>query len=226
MMAAGLPTLADRMARFAQADLYVVITEAFCGGRRSEDVLRAVLAAGVRLVQFREKDIEDDVELYGRALRFRELTAEAGALLIVDDRVDVALAVDADGVHLGQRDLPLKPVKRLAPQLIVGVSTHSVEEALASEAAGADYVNIGPIFTTQTKTKTAPPLGPEIISEVAARLAIPFSCMGGIKPENVDALLERGARHPAVVTAVTEADDPEAAARALREQIIRGRTSA
>ena len=215
--------LTERMARFAQADLYVVITEAFCGGRPAEAVLAGVLAAGVRIVQFREKEIEDDVSLYERALRFRRMTAEVGALLIVDDRVDVALAVEADGVHLGRRDLPVAVVKRIAPELIVGASTHTVEQALAAEAAGADYVNIGPIFATQTKTKTAEPLGPEIISNVKAQLTIPFSCMGGIKPENIGAVLERGARHPAVVTAVTAAMDPEAAARKLRDQVIRER---
>ena len=212
--------LAERMARFEQADLYVVITEAFCGGRRSEEVLRAVLAAGVRLVQFREKDVADDAALFARAQRFCELTTAAGALLIIDDRVDVALAVGADGVHLGQRDLPVTAVKAFAPNLFVGASTHSVPQALAAEAAGADYVNIGPIFATQTKTKTAAPLGPEIIAEVAAQLKIPFSCMGGIKAGNIRQVLARGARHPAVVTAVTAADDPERAARALRDEIL------
>lgn len=223
-MPARTERLTERMARFAQADLYVVITEAFCGGRRSEEVLRAVLAAGVQLVQFREKDAEDDAALYARALRFRELTAGAGALLIVDDRVDVALAVGADGVHLGQRDLPVEAVRKIAPELIVGASTHSVEQALAAEASGADYANVGPIFATQTKTKTAAPLGPTIISEVAARLKIPFSCMGGIKVENISDVVEWGARHPAVVTAVTAAEDPEAATRALRERLLWART--
>jgi thiamine-phosphate pyrophosphorylase len=216
--------LSERIAQFKQADLYVVITQAFCGGRTSEQVLRDVLAAGVRLVQFREKDITDDAVLFATALRFREITAEAGAVLIIDDRVDIALAVDADGVHLGQRDLPLPVAKNIAPNIIVGASTHSLDQALAAQAAGADYINIGPIYATQTKTKTAPPLGPEIIAEIAANVKIPFTCMGGIKPENVGDLLSRGARHPAVVTAVTAADHPETAARSLRELVLRARS--
>ncbi|MEX2016681.1 MAG: thiamine phosphate synthase, partial [Candidatus Hydrogenedentales bacterium] len=139
-MTATSHTLAERMARFQQSDLYVVITGQFCGGRRSDDVLKSVLAAGVTLVQFREKETEDDAALHAQALRFRELTAASGALLIVDDRADLALAVGADGVHLGQRDLPVEAVKAFAPDLIVGTSTHSIDQALAAETAGADYV--------------------------------------------------------------------------------------
>jgi thiamine-phosphate pyrophosphorylase len=141
----------------------------------------------------------------------------------VDDRIDIALAAGADGVHVGQLDLPVAAAAQLAPELMVGASTHTLEQARAAERAGAGYVNIGPIFPTQTKTKTAAPLGPGAISEIGSHLKIPFSCMGGIKPENIGELVARGARHPAVVTAVTAAENPEHAARTLRDLILRAR---
>lgn len=208
-------THAERLALFNETDLYVVITEVFCGGRSPLDILDAALAAGVRLVQFREKDLEDG-ERVAKARAFRERTAAANALLIVNDRVDIALAAGADGVHLGQGDLPVADARRIAPDLLIGASTHNLDQALAAQDAGASYVNIGPIFSTQTKTLTMNVLGPEAITEIARHLRIPFSCMGGIKAENITQLVALGARHPAVVTAVAEADDPERAARELR----------
>lgn len=211
-------THAERLRRFEAADLYVVITGEFCAGRSPIEVLDAILAAGVVLVQCREKHL-DDAEYLDLARQFRERTARAGALFIMDDRLDIALATEADGVHLGQRDLPVAAAHGIAPELLIGASTHSLDQALAAERDGAGYVNIGPIFATKTKTKTAPPLGPEAILEIAPRIRIPFSCMGGINLENIDKVVSRGARHPAVVTAVTAAPNPEAAARALRDRI-------
>ena len=211
--------VATRLARFHQTDLYAVITEQFCRGRSAIAVLEAVLEAGVRLVQFREKNLEDR-ELYQRCFQFRERTAGADALLIVDDRLDIALATGADGVHLGQTDLPVEAARRVAPNLLIGASAHSLEEALAAQQAGASYVNIGPIFATQTKDVSAGAIGPEMIDLIAPHLTIPFTCMGGIKPDNVHEVLRRGARHVAVVTAVTAADDVYAAALELRRAIL------
>ncbi len=204
----------ERMRRFEAADLYLVITEAYCDGRRALDVLDAALEAGVRLVQFREKD-RTDRELYLRALAFREHTREADALLIVDDHVDVALAVGADGVHLGQNDLPVAAAREIDPDLIIGASTHNLAEAMAAQEAGASYVNIGPIFGTQTK-EGMQPVGPGLIDIVRPQLRIPFTTMGGIKEHNVGEVLDRGARHIAVVTAVTEAQDVAKAVARLR----------
>ena len=210
----------ERLALFDQTDLYVVITEALCAGRSALEVLTKILTAGVRLVQLREKALPGR-ELFERALMFRHETAAAGALLIVNDRLDVALAAGADGVHLGQDDLPVDAARRIAPDLIIGASTHSLEEALAAQEAGASYVNLGPIFATQTK-EIATPLGPEMIDRIAPHLSIPWTTMGGIKVSNIDQVVSRGARHPAVITAVTAAPDPRAAARELRNIIRRG----
>ncbi len=141
------------------------------------------------------------------------------AILIIDDRVDVALAVGADGVHLGQSDLPVKAARRIAPELIIGASSHHLNEALAAQAGGASYVNIGPIFPTDTKELAMAALGPGMIETIAPHLTVPFTTMGGIKADNIGQVLERGARHVAVVTAVTAADDIRAAALELREAI-------
>jgi thiamine-phosphate pyrophosphorylase len=206
---------AQRMARFVETDLYVVITEAFCAGRSALEILDAALAAGVRLIQLREKDLTDR-ELYERARQFREHTRRAGALLIIDDRIDVALAADADGVHLGQGDLPADVARRIASELIIGASTHGLDEALAAEAAGASYVNIGPLFATGTKAASVAPLGIPALDRIAPHLHVPWTTMGGIKRHNIEQVLRCGARHVAVVTAVTEAPDVRAAAAELR----------
>lgn len=216
--------LATRMEHFRESDLYVVISEAFCGGRPALDVLDACLDAGVRVVQFREKDLED-ADRYQQGLAFRARTREAGALLIVDDRLDIALAIGADGVHLGRTDLPVEAARRIAPTLILGASTHNLGEALVAQDAGANYVNIGPVFPTRTKSVPTGALGPGMVEVIAPYLRVPFTCMGGIKRTNVDEVLQRGARHVAVVTAVTEAPDVRAAAAELRALIREGRVS-
>ncbi len=210
---------ADPRARFEATDLYVVITGAFCNGRDPVDVLEGVLSAGVKLIQFREKDMTG-TQLYELGSAFRERTAEADALLIVNDRIDVALAIEADGVHLGQSDLPVDVAKDIAPDLIVGASTHNLQEALGAQAAGADYVNIGPIFATQTKSVPTGLVGPEMLDAILPHLTVPFSCMGGIKAHNIAEVVEKGARHPAVVTAVTAAADVQAAAAELRRLVV------
>ncbi len=210
------------LAQFADAGLYVVITESFCAGRSALETLAQCMAAGVKLVQMREKHLGDR-ELLELARAYRDATREAGALFIVDDRVDIALAAQADGVHLGQGDMPVADARRIAPYLIIGASSHSLDEALAAQEAGADYVNIGPIFATQTKEVSAGAVGPQLIEEIAPHLHIPFTCMGGIRPDNVGEVLDRGARIIAVVTAVTAAADQKTAAQTLMKRIVGGR---
>jgi thiamine-phosphate pyrophosphorylase len=210
----------QRLHSFHAADLYVVITEALCAGRTALEILGMTLAAGVRLIQLREKDLNSRL-LYELALEFRRQTQAEEALLIINDRLDIALATGADGVHLGQDDLPVSVARRLGPDLLIGASTHSLEEALAAQKAGASYVNIGPIFATSTK-EAATPLGPEIIDRIVPQLRIPWTTMGGIKKTNINQVISRGARHPAVITAVTAAPDPNTAARELRRMIADG----
>ncbi len=215
-------THAGRMALFAETDLYVVITGAFCAGRGALDVLDACLDAGVRLVQMREKD-SSDLALFELGRAFRVKTRDAGALMIVDDRVDLALALDADGVHLGQTDLPIAEARRIGPDLVIGGSSHNPDEAVAAQDAGASYVNIGPVYATQTKSVPTGVVGLDMIDAIRPLLRVPFTCMGGIKTDNIGPVLAHGARHCAVVTAVTAAPDPRAAAAELRRLIRAGR---
>ncbi len=211
---------ARRLATFNRADLYVVITQAFCAGRQPLEILEATLAAGVKLIQLREKDLAGR-PLYELAQAFRSRTMEARALLIIDDRLDIALAAGADGVHLGQDDLPVAVARHLSPELLIGASTHSLDEALAAQAAGASYVNLGPIFATATKPGVIP-LGPAALEAIAPHLQIPWTTMGGINAANIGQVVARGARYPAVMSAVTAAPDITAAALVLRQAMGAG----
>jgi len=209
---------AARREKFLRVDIYPVTAEALSEGRSNVEVLDGLLRGGARIVQLREKGCST-ADLTRLALRFREMTDRAGALLIINDRVDVALAAGADGVHLGQDDLPAKAARAMAPELLIGVSTHSLEEALQAEADGADYVNIGPIFPTATKAGLTDFLGPEAIAAIGPKLRLPFTVMGGIDEGNIDEVLACGARRVAMVTGITRAPDIAARVRALREKI-------
>ena len=204
---------------FNAAGLYLVTSASMSRGRPTETIVEHALDAGVRLVQLREKDLSAR-ELIALARRVKKLTDACGALLLIDDRLDVAMAVGADGVHLGQDDFPVEEARRLVPDFIVGASSHSVDEALAAERQGASYVNVGPIFPTRTKSWGREFLGLVGLKEISCRLSLPFTVMGGIKGEHVADLIQAGARTLAVVTAVTAADDPRQAAAELIKQIF------
>ena len=197
----------ERMRRFKTAGLYLVTSQPLSAGRTTLEIVRAALAGGVKLVQLREKEMTLR-EYAALAERVRDLTARAAALMIVNDHVDVALAVGADGVHLGQDDFPIPAARRLGPDLIVGASTHSVEEALRAQTERASYINIGPIFPTGTKQWNGKFLGIEGLKRIATVARIPFTVMGGIKREHVPELVCAGARTVALVTTVTAAPDP------------------
>ena len=207
-----------RKCMFREVDLYPVTCEQHSAGRSNLEVLDAAIHGGARIIQLREKEFTAG-EFYRMALRFREMTARAGMLLMINDHVDIALAVGADGVHLGQEDLPLPATRKLAPELLIGISAHSREEALKGQSEGADYVNIGPIFPTGTKEGVKRFLGPEAIAGVAAGLEVPFTVMGGISGANIGQVLAEGARRVAVVTAVTMAVDMAGTVAFLREKI-------
>jgi len=212
------------MASFSRAGVYLVTSGGLSMGRGTPDVIRRALDGGVRLVQLREKGVCDR-ELHRLAVEAREITARYRALLIINDRVDIALAAGADGVHLGQDDLPASIARRMCPDLVIGVSTHTEEEAIAAQRDGASYVNIGPLFQTATKEWNSGFLGIEGLRRISRAVSIPFTVMGGIKKEHVPALAGEGAKIIAVVTAITAAADPEAAARELVTEINNAFTS-
>jgi thiamine-phosphate pyrophosphorylase len=195
-----------RLRAFEQINLYPVTDQELSLGRSDLEVLDGLIVGGARIVQLREKHLSKN-DFYLLAQAFRQKTEQAGMLLIINDHLDVALACGADGVHLGQDDMPLAAAKEIAPDIIIGVSTHTLEEAMAAQSQGADYVNIGPIFATQTKEVKMNPLGPAAIGEIAPHLKIPFTVMGGINQTNIEQVLRAGARKIAVVTAVTKSKD-------------------
>ncbi len=184
--------------------LYPVITEEFCNDRDSIYVLKEIIKGGAKIVQLREKK-KTVKQIYELALKYREITGQYNVTLIIDDYVDIALAVKADGVHLGQDDLPCKAARMLAPHLIIGVSTHNEEEIKKAIQDGASYINIGPIFATNTKETHYKPLGVEYLKRV--KPSFPFSVMGGIKRENIKSLLEIGVKNIAMVTEITMAEN-------------------
>ncbi len=205
--------LQDRLSIFRhQVTLYPVSCEALANGRSDLEWLEAVLAAGVRIVQLRDK-LASDRALFEKARLFRQHTRKAGALLIINNRLDIALAVDADGIHLGNSDLPAAEARRLAPELIIGVSANTAEQAASAAARGASYYNIGPLYPTATKEGLSTFLGAEAIETFAARSELPFTVMGGIKFDHLATLTALGARRIAVVTALSQAADIEAETR-------------
>ena len=185
-------------------------------GRPSAQIVQAALRGGVTIVQYREK-AGTTRAMIEEAREIRRLCADAGVPFIVNDRLDVALAVDADGVHVGQDDLPAAIARRLiGPGRIVGVSAGSPEEALRAQAEGADYVGASPIFATPTKPDAPPAMGIEGLRRLASAVRIPVVAIGGVNAENAAAIVGAGAAGAAVVSAIVAAEDVEAAARAIR----------
>ena len=199
--------MSDRRDRLVRARLYLVCD------RRPEVFLRAALAGGVNVLQLRDKDASDD-EVLAAAAVFRRVADDAGALFVVNDRPDLAVAAGADGVHVGQDDLPVDEARAVVgPDRIVGRSTHSPEQIAA--AGDADYIAVGPVYATPTKPGR-PAVGLELVRHAAAHAREPWFAIGGINPDNVGNVVAAGARRVVVVRAITEAEDPSAAARALR----------
>jgi thiamine-phosphate pyrophosphorylase len=198
--------------RLESARLYLVCG-ARPGGRAADDVAAAALAGGVDVVQLRDKEAGDDAVLRAAEALSRRC-AEAGALFVVNDRPDLAVAAGADGVHLGQDDLPVAEARAVVgPERLIGRSTHS--PAQVDGAEGVDYIAVGPIHATPTKPGR-PAVGLAPVRHAAAHARVPFFAIGGLDAGNVHEAIEAGARRVVVVRAIAEARDPEAAARRLR----------
>jgi thiamine-phosphate pyrophosphorylase len=213
----------ERRARIAAARLYLVC-DCKPGGRELADVIRAAVAGGVEVIQLREKQLGDE-ELVAVANAARALCERIGALLIVNDRPLVAREAGADGAHVGQDDMPVAEVRALLGEdMLIGLSTHAeqeIDEAVATDGDGAplvDYIGVGPVHETPTKLGRAA-VGVELVRYAAAHAHVPFFAIGGLDERNVDDVLEAGARRIVVLRAIADADDPEAAARALRMRL-------
>jgi len=194
--------------------LYLISDTAFSRGRTHEEIVRAGLSGGARVIQLREKKLSLH-ELYPVALRIREMTREADAALIINDSIELAMAIGADGVHLGQEDMPAGVARRLlGPDKIIGVSTHTIEEALVAQGEGADYIGFGPIYKTDTKG-SGEPKGPEGLRAIREKIKVPVVAIGGIDAGNARVVIDAGADAVAVISAVVSAENIEKAAREI-----------
>jgi thiamine-phosphate pyrophosphorylase len=208
----------SRRERLAQCRLYLVCDD------RPDEFLRAALRGGVDIVQLRMKQASADAIL-NAARRFTRICTEHGALLILNDRPELVEPAGADGVHVGQDDVPVADARRaVGPDRLVGLSTHTPEQVLAGQEVDVDYIGVGPVHETPTKPGR-PAVGVQLVEFAARHARVPFFAIGGIAPGNVDAVRKAGATRVAVVRALTNAEDPEEAARTLLGRLA-GRTEA
>ena len=184
------------------------------------DTISLALKGGIKTVQLREKGLATH-ELYSIAYELRKITSDFKANLIINDRVDIALAVEADGVHLGWESLPFGVVRKLLGfEKLIGVSTHNRQEALQAQEYGADYITFGPIFDTPSKAGLLKPTGVEEIQKLKNEINLPIVALGGINEKNVESVLNGGADGIAVISSIMQADNPEDAARCLCNKIV------
>jgi len=203
--------------------LYLVTDRGLALGRSTLDVVRNAIRGGVTCVQLRDK-YSPTRELIREALAVQELLSANGIPLVINDRVDVAQAVGADGVHLGQSDMPLAMAREiLGPSVVIGISAESEMDAIEAERGGADYIGVSPIYATPTKTDTAQPLGLAGLAAIRRAVRLPLVGIGGMNRGNIADVIRGGADGVAVVSAIVAAADPETAARELRGEVERAR---
>ena len=196
--------------------LYLVTDRGLSLGRSTVDIVRAAVAGGVTCVQLREKECSTR-QFVAEARAVRELLNGTNVPLIINDRIDVALAVGASGVHLGQTDMHIADARRVVgSSMLIGISAECVEDAVRAQAEGADYIGISPVFSTPTKTDTAPALGLHGIALIRAAVSLPLVGIGGVKPGNAADVLRAGCDGVAVVSAIVSAPDPQQAAAELK----------
>ena len=203
--------------------LYLVTDRGLARGRSTVEVVKAAVSGGVTCIQLREKDCST-LEFIEQAQAIKNFLEEREVPLIINDRLDVALAVGADGVHLGQSDMPLEMAQKIVgPSMLIGISAESVQDAVEAENGGADYLGVSPIYATPTKTDTAPPLGIQGLREIKNRVKIPLVGIGGLNNSNAAEVIRNGADGVAVVSAIVAAEDPETAAMNLKQIINEAR---
>ncbi|MDI6782280.1 MAG: thiamine phosphate synthase [bacterium] len=204
--------------------LYLILDYGLLGEKIwDRDYIGEIIAAGVSVVQLRVKNTKDmpDSKLIILANMLRQIADEAAIPLIINDRIDIALTIGADGVHLGQDDMPIGAARNLMGNKIIGISTHSLAQARQAAENGADYIGIGPIFSTTTKHDAGQPLGCKIIHEICKTVNLPIVAIGGINEDNLTQVLETGVSVIAVVSAILKASDPAAVVRRMAERSTR-----
>ena len=201
--------------------LYAIVDPSACGGRDPEVVAAAILRGGCAVLQLRDK-YNCDVDRLALARRIGALCRAARVPFIMNDRPDLAVLAGADGLHLGQDDLPIAEARRIAGDLVIGRSTHDGAQARAAIDEGADLIAVGPIFATQSKQDPDPVVGVEALSAICRVVRVPVIAIGGITVERAVAIREAGAAMGAAISAICASDDPEASARALHRALRGG----
>ena len=205
--------------------LYLVTDRGLSRGRSTLDIVAAAVKGGVTCVQLREKECSTR-EFIDQALSIKDILKTHNIPLIINDRLDVAQAINADGVHLGQTDMPLDMARAIVQDsMIIGISAESFEDAVEAEKGGADYLGVSPIYATPTKTDTAPPLGLQGLRQIRAAVSIPLVGIGGLNRDNAAEAIRNGADGIAVVSAIVSAGDPQAAAGELNQLISEAKKS-
>ncbi len=198
--------------------LYVIADKKLCGGKDIEEVAGEAIAGGAQMIQYRDKESSYD-RFLSCARRLREMCRERKVPFIVNDEVVVASEIDADGVHLGHEDLPIKEAREiLGPEKIVGKTARTIRQAKMAEDQGADYAGLGPVFYTDSK-QIDEPIGVDVIRRASESLKIPFFAIGGINLDNLDQVIKAGGQRIAVISAIVSSDNPKASAARLLERL-------
>ena len=193
--------------RFKAINLYPVTCEKLSQGRSDYDVATHLIAGGAKVIQYRNKEASQETKLQ-MAKRLRKITEKNSVLFIINDDIDITMAVNADGVHLGQDDVGCVRARQLlGPDKIIGISCHSLEDVLTAQKKGATYANVGPIFETETKNVSVKPLGLETFAKIVSEVDLPLTVMGGIHEENLFSVLAAGATRIAMVSELVSASN-------------------
>ena len=198
--------------------VYGILAEKFSLGRTNIDVARQMVDAGIDILQYREKLTSKSLkEIYSECIEIRKITKDANVPFIVNDYADIALMVGADGLHTGQDDLPLKDLRKIAKDLIIGLSTHSPNQAKKAMEDGADYIGVGPVFSTRTKEDVCDPVGLEYLEYAVNNVDMPFVAIGGIKLHNLDQVLLKGAKSVCLVTEIVGSENIEKTIKQIKK---------
>ncbi len=211
----------QNLVNFLSTDIYGITADQYSRGRGNVETVRLMIEAGIKVIQYREKD-KSARHMYEECLAIRELTRNDGVTFIVNDRADLAVAVGADGVHVGQDDLPPKKVRQIVgDEMIIGLSTHSPAQAQSAVSIGGiiDYIGVGPIFATSTKKDVCEPVGLEYLEYVVNNISLPFVAIGGIKEHNIGLVRGVGAGIISLVTEIVGTTDISAKVRSIRSEL-------
>ncbi len=215
------PRLFSLFSRQLPPGVYGILGEKFSLGRTNVQVAKKMVDAGVDILQYREKLTDKSMkEIYRECLEIRKITKDANIPFIINDYADIAMMVGADGIHQGQDDLPVKALRKIAPQMMIGCSTHSPDQAKKAIEDGADYIGVGPIFTTQTKEDVCDAVGLEYLDYVVRNHDIPFVAIGGIKLNNLKDITARGIKTICLVTEIIGARDIENRIKKIKQILV------